>query len=73
MRSAAFQKLSVVAVSAVALLLGPVAVGSAAAEEPGWQTEPSKVGEVIPAPSGEPGWQSLAVDPGWQRIAELTQ
>ncbi|MFJ6609056.1 hypothetical protein ACIQPT_02145 [Streptomyces sp. NPDC091289] len=73
MRSAAFQRLSVVAVSVVALLLGPVAVGTAAAEEPGWQSETPKAGEVVPEPSGEPGRQGPAADPGWQRIVELTQ
>ncbi|MER5952034.1 hypothetical protein ABT127_38950 [Streptomyces sp. NPDC001904] len=73
MRSAAFQKVSVVAVAVIALVLGPVAVGSAFADEPGWQTPPPKAGEVVPAPPGEPGWQAPPAEPGWQRIADSTQ
>ncbi|MCX4830332.1 hypothetical protein OG746_16495 [Streptomyces sp. NBC_01016] len=75
MRSAAFQKVSVVAVAVIALALGPVTVGGAFAGEgePGWQTPSSKAGETISELPGDPGLQEVPGEPGWQRIANSTR
>ncbi|NEC20051.1 hypothetical protein [Streptomyces parvus] len=66
MKSATFQKVSATTVAVVALVLGPVAAGSAYAGEPGWQTPVPVVGPVVPDLPQEPGWQKVPREPGWQ-------
>ncbi|ALV52650.1 hypothetical protein ACWDMR_20795 [Streptomyces althioticus] len=77
MKSAAFQKVSVITVAVIALVFGPATVGTAFAEEPGWQTPLPEAGEIVSGVLEEPGWQTplpeageivsgVLEEPGWQ-------
>ncbi|MFH8934750.1 hypothetical protein [Streptomyces griseosporeus] len=67
MKSAAFQKVSVITLAVIALVLGPATVGTAFADEPGWQTPLPEVGQIVTGPLEDPGWQTpLPGEPGWQ-------
>ncbi|MFD8454027.1 MULTISPECIES: hypothetical protein [Streptomyces] len=69
MRSAAFQKISAVAVTVIALGLGPVTCADAFAADPGWQAPPAKGAEITFELDDEPGWQRVPGEPGWQLVA----